>query len=467
MTTALHSPRIAIIGGGISGLAAAHRLTEIIPYAKLSVFEASGRLGGVLETIERDGFLIERSADNFLTAPPAAIELCRRLGLENELVRTDESRRRAFVVRDGRLVPIPEGFYLMSPRKLLPILRSPLLSLSGKLRLLAEPFILRGTATDDESVASFARRRLGNEVFERFVQPLVAGIYTADPEKLSMAATMPQFVEFERTRGSLLAATLKAAADKSTSGARYGMFLAPRRGLQSLVTTIAERLPRETVRLNHPVDRVEKVGRTWCFGGAKGSEHDAVIIALPAPVAGTLVGRSHPALSEELRAIEYASCAVVSLGFRRSQMGRPLDGFGFVVPQVERRRIIAGSFASLKYLGRAPEEHVLVRVFIGGALQPELLNLPDAELQKIALEELGELLQVTGAPLVADVVRWPRSMPQYHVGHLARVGRIEQLLTATPTLALAGNAYRGVGIPQCIASGEAAAERVAAALRPA
>ncbi len=464
MTTALHSPRIAIIGGGISGLAAAHRLTEILPYAKLSLFEASNRVGGVIETTEREGFLIERAADNFLTAPPAALELCRHLGMESELVRTDETRRRAFVVRNGKLVPVPEDFYLMSPRKLLPILRSPLLSLQGKLRLLAEPFILRGNETD-ESVASFARRRLGSEVFERFVQPLVAGIYTADPEKLSMAATMPQFVEFERTRGSLLAATLRGPKDKSTSGARYGLFLAPKRGLLSLITAIAERLPRGTMQLDRKVNRIEQQGRAWHVDAASNSEHDAVILALPAHAAATVITHHSPQLAAELGEIEYAGCAVVSFGFHRRQIGHALDGFGFIVPRVENRKIIAGSFASLKYPDRAPENDVLIRVFIGGALQPELLKPPDDELRQIALDELTELLQITGEPLVTDIARWPRSMPQYHVGHLARVERIERLVATTPTLALAGNAYRGVGIPQCIASGEAAAERIAAAFR--
>jgi oxygen-dependent protoporphyrinogen oxidase len=471
VTTALNPPRIAIIGGGISGLAAAHRIRELLPRCELSLFEASNRLGGVLETVERDGFLIERSADNFLTAPPAALEICRRLGIENDLVPTDKTRRRAFVVRKGRLVPIPEGFYLMSPRKLLPILRSPLLSLRGKMRLLAEPFIPRGPIASrnqelaDESVASFARRRLGREVFERFVQPLVAGIYTADPEKLSMAATMPQFVEFERSHCSLLYATLRhAQSSNSASGARYGLFLAPKRGLQSLVETLSEQLPNNSIHLDTPVAQVERQNKKWQLTVNSQSEFDAVIVAVPAHAAAKLLKSAEPAIAAELAGIEYAGCAVVSLGFHRSQIGHALDGFGFVVPQTENRPIIAGSFASLKYPGRARKDDVLMRVFIGGATQPELLDSPDDKLRRIALDELADLLHVTGEPLVVDIARWPRSMPQYHVGHLARVARIEQLAAACPTLALAGNAYRGVGIPQCIASGEAAAERIAKAL---
>ncbi|MEX0586781.1 MAG: protoporphyrinogen oxidase, partial [Pirellulales bacterium] len=279
-------PRIAILGGGISGLAAAYRLAELLPKAELSLFEASDRLGGVLHTVERDGFLIEQSADNFLVKPPAGIELCRQLGIADELLTTDESRRRAFVVRAGKLIPIPEGFYLMSPRKLWPFLTSPALSLAGKLRLLAEPFISRGPASSlnpeprtlnpqpDESVASFARRRLGRQAYERLVQPLVAGIYTADPEQLSMAAAMPQFLEFERAHGSLLRATLFSrgrigrfsdqSADEATqssdaaSGARYGLFVAPKCGMTSLVNALADRLPSTAIHLNTPVTRITR-----------------------------------------------------------------------------------------------------------------------------------------------------------------------------------------------------------------
>jgi oxygen-dependent protoporphyrinogen oxidase len=469
------SPRIAVIGGGITGLAAANRLRELVPTAELSLFEASSRLGGVLETVEQNGFLIERSADNFLTTPDAALELCRRLGMENELVRTNESRRRAFVVRNGKLLPVPEGFFLMSPRKLLPMLRSPLLSIAGKLRLLAEPLIPRGPIAlahndlaADESVASFVRRRLGREVFERFVEPLVAGIYTADPEKLSMAATMPRFVEFERQYSSLLRATLgQSSSDKSTSGARYGLFLTPKRGLQSLVKRLADRLPADAIHLNTNITRINRESGKWQLAFNPQSEirnpkssFDAIIIALPAYCAARLLDSTNSQLASELDSIGYAGCAVVSLGFHRSQIDHPLDGFGFVVPQSEPLRIIAGSFASLKYPGRAPRNDVLIRTFIGGALHPEFLDLPDGDLRRIAQDELGELLRITGMPTTADIARWPRSMPQYHVGHLARVARIEQLVGSYPTLALAGNAYRGVGIPQCIASGEAAAEGV-------
>jgi oxygen-dependent protoporphyrinogen oxidase len=500
-------PRIAIIGGGISGLASARRLTELLPNASLTLFEAADRLGGVLDTVERDGFLIERSADNFLTQPPAAAELCRRLGMADELLPTNHERRRAFVVRDGRLLPIPDGFYLMSPRKLGPLLASPLLSWPAKLRLLAEPFIPRrkrspsgkgqGEDTADESVADFACRRLGREAFEQIIQPLVAGIYTADPHKLSMAATMPQFVEMERTQGSLLRATLFHRrtghfSDKSNSesipqhdadqaaGPRYALFTAPKRGMKSLITALAASGHHEVVgagaiQLNTRVSSISRESNQWQLDfGFRISDcgldspnpqllsFDALLLAVPAHAAARLLESTASDLAAELAAISYASCAVISLGFARRQIGHALDGFGFVVPQREGRRIIAASFASLKYPGRAPSDCVLIRTFIGGALQPELLQLPDTDLIDIAIEELSELLSITGEPLVTDVARWPHSMPQYHVGHLDRARRIEQLVARLPNLALAGNAYHGVGIPQCVASGQAAAEHIAA-----
>jgi oxygen-dependent protoporphyrinogen oxidase len=410
------------------------------------------------------------------------------------LISTDDTRRRAFVVRDGKLVAVPSGFFLMAPRQLGPLLRSALLTPAGKLRVLAEPFIPRGPAArilapsprspapHDESVASFARRRFGRELFERLIQPLVGGIYSADPERLSMAATMPEFLAQERDHGSLLTACHRqrfgsfnlrtgSFSDQSIdSGARYSLFTAPRQGIEVLTKSLAARLPRSTIQLNAPISQVSRSqDNRWQLERAASSapsENDlkfnGIVLATPTYAAAALLQRHDAQLAAELAMIEYAGCAVVSLGYQRDQIGHALDGFGFVVPQIENRRIIAGSFASQKFPGRAPGDSVLIRVFVGGALQPELLNLTDRDLRRIAVDELSELLRITGQPHLIDIARWPRSMPQYHVGHLTRVARIEAMAARYPTLALAGNAYHGVGIPQCIASGESAAERVAA-----
>jgi len=459
-------PRVAVLGGGITGLAAALRLEEA-GAAEWRLFEAAPRLGGVLQTVEQDGYRIELSADNFLTREPWATDFCRRVGLADDLLSTDARRRRALVVHRGRVRRVPEGFVLMSPQRAWPILASPILSVAGKARLAAEALVPKRRDEADESVASFARRRLGREAFERLVQPLVAGIYTADPDRLSMRATMPQFVEQEAQHGSLSRAALSkkqtASPDRRESGARYGLFVAPRNGLQQLVDAAVAKLPAERLTTCVTVDRVERLaGGRWRLIGAGGEslgEYDELIVTLPAGPAATVLRKAEPRLAERLGAIEYAGCSVVCLGVAESQIARPIDGFGFVVPAVEGRRLIAASFASYKFPGRAPDGRVLIRVFLGGALQPKLADLDDAALVAIAREELGELVGLAGEVDFARVARWPRRMPQYHLGHLERVDQIERSAEAAG-VELAGAAYRGVGIPQCVRSGEQAAGRV-------
>ncbi len=455
------APRIAVIGGGISGLAAAHRIMELLPQARLVLFEAAGRLGGILESVRRDGYLVERSADSFITKYPWATDLCQRIGIADQLVPTDESRRRALVVHDGKLMRVPAGFVLMTPNKRWPILTTPILSWRGKLRVLAEPWMRRRpmVETGDESVGAFARRRLGDEAYERLVQPLLGGIHTADADHLSLAATFPEYMAQEQYHGRIE----RGNARRSDSGARYGMFVVPREGISQLVQALADQLPAGAVRLSTPVTDLRRAGNLWHLILKSGQVEtaEAVIVALPATAAAQLLTNIDAELSAELSAIEYAGCAIVCLAYHVRQFGRLPDGFGFVVPKVERRQILAGSFASEKFPGRAPEDEVLIRVFIGGALAPELANLPTADLNRIAQEELRELMQISGEPLWTEVTSWPASMPQYHVGHLQRVAQIETRVATFRGLELAGNAYHGVGIPQCIHSGEAAAGRVA------
>ncbi len=454
---------IAIVGGGIAGLAAAFRITELLPGVPLKLFEATGRVGGVLRTECAGEYLIEASADNFVTKLPWAHDLCQRIEIADELLPTKTQLRRALVVSHGRVQPVPEAFLLMSAGRLGPILTSPVLSPGGKLRLALEPLIRRRYDPSDESLASFARRRLGKEAFERLVQPLVAGIYAADPEKLSMQATMPQFVQREVEFGSLWRAR-RLDSQVSDSGARYSTFVAPRQGMAQLVTTLAQQLPPATIELNSPIEQVSRLedGRGWTLRCVDGSQvqASAVVIATPAPQAGELLAAVDDKLGKLVGGIEHSSTSVVALGVRRDQVRAAIQGFGFVVPQVEQRPIIAASFSSLKFPGRAADDRLLVRVFVGGALQPDLAHLPDDELIAIAQSELAELIGLEGVPELAKIYRWPHSMPQYHVGHLARVEQIESLIATQPGLELAGNAYRGVGIPQCVHSGEQAAERV-------
>lgn len=472
-TTPPSSPRVAIIGGGITGLAAAFRALELNPAAQVTLFESSGRLGGVLQTQRRDGYLIERSADMFTTREPWALDLCRRVGIEGELIETNKQHRRAFVVHKGKLVPVPEGFTLMSPAKVWPILTTRLLSPLGKLRLAWEYFTRQKKDAADESLESFVTRRFGREAFDRLIQPLIGGIYTADPSLLSMQATLPQFVEMERRSGSLIrgvrgqgtaGSRQKADGSKQESGARYGMFLAPRDGMQRIVDAVAAKLPAGVVRLNARVECLLQTAdeSKWQVQvvGEEPREFDAVILATNAPVTGKLLSGVDAELSRLVVSIPQAGCNVALLGFRREQIAHPLDGFGFVVPAIEKRKIIAGSFTSVKYPGRAPDGKVLFRVFVGGALQPELLAMSDAETSKIVLEELRDLLGVTGEPEFCDIAHWHGAMPQYHVGHLDKVRQIEERTAKISGLAIAGNSYHGVGVPFCVHDGELAAERV-------
>jgi oxygen-dependent protoporphyrinogen oxidase len=467
------SQRVAVIGGGITGLAAANRLLELDPAIEVTVLEAGSRLGGVLETVRRDGFMVEQSADNFITNVPWATDLCRRIGLADQLQPTSDRHRRAFVVCRGRLEPIPEGFLIMAPSRLGPVLRTPILSPLGKLRLFGELFVPARKDADDESLASFVSRRLGRETYQRLVQPLVGGIYTADPEQLSVEATMPRFLEMERAHGSLIRAAWRQARarDKKQTGggARYSMFVALRDGMSNLIDVLAARLPSDSVLLNTRVNTItqEPTGG-WSLHVAGGSFErlavNAVIVATPARQTAELLAKLNGEAARHLQQIQYASCAVVSLGYRRKQIGHPLDGFGFVTPAIERRQILSGSFSSVKYPGRAPAGCELLRVFIGGACQPDLVDLPDDRLFEIAQQEIASLLTVSGDTIFQDIRRWPSTMPQYHLGHVQLVARIRALVAQFPGLELAGNAYAGVGVPHCIHSGEQAAEAIVTAL---
>jgi oxygen-dependent protoporphyrinogen oxidase len=341
-----------------------------------------------------------------------------------------------------------------------------------------ELFVPPGTEPD-ESMASFVIRRLGREAYDRLIQPLVGGIYTADPERLSLKATMPRFLEMERTHGSLIRATMLGRSTrgksangpdgKAGSGARYSLFVGLQGGMSSLVEALASRLPPDSLRSRTRVRHLERLPHDrWlvrCEGGpSEQLDADAVILATPVQAAARLIEGVEPELAGRLGSIRSTSSAVVSLGYRRDQVTHPLDGFGFVVPTIERRAILSGSFSSVKFPGRGPAGTALFRVFMGGAGRPEILDLPDEELFALASRELADLLGIRGEPCVRHLDRWPQVMPQYEVGHVERVAEIEAMAARVHGLELAGNAYHGVGVPYCIHSGEQAAERAVAAL---
>ena len=506
--------RIAIIGGGLAGLSAAHRFQELARQSNKSIeitlIEAGPRLGGIVGTERIGDYLVDIGADSFLTTKPAAIGLCRRLGIEDRLLRTDPRYRGALVLYDGRPVPVPEGFQLLSPTAIWPVLTTPLFSTWGKLRLLMEWFIPRrpdlvhsnadssiqaasvaNPTLKDESVASFTRRRFGHEALDRLIQPLVGGIYTSDPERLSLAATMPRFLEMERDYGSLIRASLAKKSGRivrdlqpksdraneeidSSSGARYGQFVGLHGGMEDLVSALRSKVESTChVRLNTAVDRIDESPhpRTFksnepassaryrlTFSDGTQEPYDAIAVATTGYRTADLFRSLDTTLTSELRETEFASSALVVSGHRLADVRDPLRAFGLVIPHAERRQILAVSFSSRKFPNRAPADRVLLRTFVGGALQPELFQKTDAEMMDLVQSELSEILGVRGQPDFVRVYRYQNAMPQYHVGHLDRVARIEARLGQHPGLAVAGIAYRGVGIPDVIASGERAAE---------
>jgi oxygen-dependent protoporphyrinogen oxidase len=466
--------RVVVVGGGIAGLAAAHRLSELARAEgralDLVLLEAAARLGGTIRTERVDGFLLESGADSFISEKPWALALAERIGLGARLQRTDDRFRRTYVVRGGRLRPLPEGFLLLAPTRAWPVLASSVFSWRGKLRLGLDLILPRGPGAGDESLGSFVRRRLGREALERVAQPLVGGIYTADPDRLSLGATMPRFLALEREHRSLilgLRRTARTGEAAGVSGARWSLFVTLAGGMEELVAALAARLPAGTVRLSTPVGAVAPTASGWRvdLGAGPPIDADGVVLAGPVPAMAGIVNAADRPLAGLLEGIPCASSATVTLAYPRARVGHPLDGFGFVVPRVEGRAILACTFSSVKYPGRAPAGFALLRVFVGGAMQADLLARDDRALLKLAHEDVASLLGITGDPVLSRVARHPGAMPQYEVGHLDRVAAIEARLETLPGLALAGGAYRGVGIADCVRSGEAAAERLNSSLK--
>jgi protoporphyrinogen/coproporphyrinogen III oxidase len=473
------SARVVVIGGGLSGLAAAQRIHErsrtLRRPVELTLLEARDRTGGVIWTDRFDGFCVEGGPDSFITNKPWGIDLCHRIGLTNQLVETDAHHRRSFVVKGGRLVPVPEGFVVMAPLRLLPMLTTPILSWRGKLRFLMDLVIPRRDDDSEESLAAFVRRRMGREALERLVQPLVASIYTADPNDLSLKATLPQFLAMEREHRSLIVAGRKEArlrgprhVERQASGARYGMFVTLADGMDTLPKTLAQALPAGTIHTSTAVRRLSRnePASAWLVELLDGPpvEADAVLIATEAHAAARFLDAHDPGLSLQLRAIPYASSLIVNIAYRRDQISHPLDGFGAVVPAREGRSILAVSFLSVKFPNRAPAGTVLLRVFIGGATHPEHFELDDGAVAELVRSELGALIGAGGDPLFVRIGRHPRSMPQYILGHLDRVATIRRHLAKYARLYLTGIAYDGVGIPDCIHGAELTADALMDAL---
>ncbi|HLY27609.1 MAG TPA: protoporphyrinogen oxidase [Aggregatilineales bacterium] len=445
---------VVIVGGGITGLAAAWELQQ--QGVAYTLLEGSGRLGGKITTESVDGFVIEGAADSFLTTRNlSAWQLCREIGLGDRLIGTNPEKRAVYVFSKGHLHPFPRGMRLIVPLDAEGLMESPLLSEQGKRRMLDEINIPAVSAATDESLASFIRRRFGEEALEIFGDSLLSGIHAADPEKLSVAAAYPDYPRLERTYGSVIRGTQSSPAPAPNPDGPRSMFMSPRRGMGEMIDTLVGCLTGD-VRVGQSVTQIDD--RTVLTESGERITAAAIILTTSARVAATAVKRSLPQLADSLSAFTCISSGNVSLGFRLEDIPRPLDGTGFVIPRSEGTRIGACTWSSIKFAGRAPDGFALLRVFVGGFGREDDINLPDDELIKLALTALRNIMGIQAAPVIQRVFRWRDASPQYAVGHLERLEALRSMCPAW--LVLAGSPYGGIGIPDCVGQGRLAAQQV-------
>jgi len=468
--------RVAIIGGGIAGLSAAYYLER----ARRSgadiewvLFEKSDRLGGVIQTEQRDGYILEAGPDSFLTAKSDGAQLCRDLGIGDQLIGSNDAGRKTYIVVKGKLVPIPEGLEFMVPTRVMPMMSTRLFSLSTKLRMAKELFSEQRDRKDDESVGEFVRRHFGPEMVERVAEPLLAGVYGGDADTLSVKAVLPRFVEMEREQGSLVRATLRARKSRTQDGKNAGaapqpLFSSLKGGMQQMVDALLASLSSASTRLRQAGLSLERAGNVWQVSSPSGTQRfDSVLLAVPAPVAAEMLRAMQPELAGMLQAIAYTSSAAIALAYDRAPANLP-PGFGFLVPRAEGRQMLACTFVHKKFRHRAPEGAALLRCFISSSRVPELLSYTDEQLQEIVLRELKEVLHLSASPRFMRVFRWQHALPQYHTGHLQRVAEMEKLLQKLPGIYIIGNSFYGIGIPDCIRSARQAVEVVTSSvLQPA
>ena len=445
---------VAVIGGGISGLSAAYELQR--RGLQVRVLEAAERPGGVILTERFDGWVIDAGPDSILVQKPAGVSLCRELGIAGRLVSTQKPRT-AYVMRDGTLHPIVEGSFLGFPVGVAALARSSLFTLGGKLRMACEMLVPRGSG-DDESIATFVRRRFGEEAAEYLADPLLAGIHAGDADRLSMRALFPRLIEAERQAGSVIRSFRRLHVRPSEQGA----FVSLPGGIGELIDALAGALAPGTIALSARVTELRRAATYTVESTAGTFEARSVILSVPAYVAANLLRSFDTTLAGLCDGIPYASTATVAFGYRRDQIGHSLRGSGFVVPRVERSPLLAATWVTSKWPGRAPEGHALVRAFLGGGRDPHRLERTDEELIDTAREALEETLDIEGEPIFSRIFRWTRQSPQYEVGHLARVAAIEPRMSSVPGVFLAGSGFRAIGIPDCIGDGRETAALAAA-----
>jgi len=472
--------KIAIVGGGTAGLAAAYELQKARcagAAVEYTLFEERNRLGGAMASEIVGGAVLERGPDSFLTEKPAAAELCRELGLGSELLPSNDAGRKTYVVVRNRLVALPDGLMFLVPTRLFATALTPLFSLATKVRMALEllrPPHPHGTA--DETVAAFVERHFGAEVVDRLADPLLSGVYGGDSTQLSARTVLPRLVEMEARYGSLTRGMLaahralraRASANGRSPCSAPSIFTTLRGGMQRLVDALTTRLDPPSVRLDCAVTGLEKTAGGWRVrAGFAAETYDALIVASPAWAAGSLLRPSDPALADDLSAIPYSSSIVVNVVYDEARLGRLPDGFGFLVPASEGRSMLACTFAHRKFIGRTPPGKAVLRAFLGGIRQEFLMAESGEMLVSTVRRELGEILGSSVFPPALEpeyvqITRWPRAMAQYTVGHKQRVERIAARAAALGGLELAGNAYDGIGVPDCIRLGRKAARELIA-----
>jgi protoporphyrinogen/coproporphyrinogen III oxidase len=458
--------KIIIIGGGIAGLAAAYRVQkEISAGAPLEciLLEGGDRFGGKIATEKTDGFVIERGPDSFISQKPAAIQLCKQLGIEDRLVGTNPGAPSTFVYTGGKLVTMPDGLSLMIPTKFLPFAFTPLFSLTGKIRMAFDLLIPRKSGNGDESLASFVRRRMGEEALRKMAEPMLAGIYASDPETMSIGSTFPMFVETERKYRSLILGMLarkKAMLlnSKQRPASNYSLFMTLKDGLGEMVDTAIKKSPDIKFQSGARVESISRMEGDWSVNFEGGEKHSAqaLILATPGSITAQLLQPVAPDAAETLKQIKYVSTATVTLAYKKDGFSHDLNGFGFVVPKCEGRSILACTWTSSKFPHRTPEGYVMLRCYLGGALQEDIAEKDEATLIALVRQDLKEIMGINEEPVFSKAFHNKKSNVQYHVNHSQRIDKVMQELESG--LFLAGSAYRGIGIPDCIQSGTQSAE---------
>ena len=466
-----------VIGGGITGLSAAHRLLELSKERGESLtvrlLEQSDRLGGNIRTERVGDYLIEGGPDSLVAHKPAAARLAERIGLAPDLAPAG-GHGGTEIVWNGRPIRVPDGFLMMAPTRWWPVLMSPLFSIGGKLRMACEPWIApRGSDVDDESLASFVIRRFGREVFERVAEPIVGGLYTAQAENLGMRLTLPRFLDMEISEGSVIRGLRKTARARSrqaaSGGHGGGTFLALNGGLGRFVDELASRLPKGTIETKAAASAIayDAAADLWRVRCEDGREFvaDAVVLACSATVSASIVRAFDAELSSTLSGLEYASCATVTLAYPLASIGAPLDSNGFFVPRAEKLPIIACSYVSRKFEDRGPADTLVLRAFVGGATNPTVLEHDDDGLVSLTHETLARLLSIRHDPVLARVHRFPGSMPQYRPGQAQWIASVRSQAARHPGLFFAGSTLGAFGLPDCVQSGEDAATAAFAVLK--